>query len=331
LGTISGGGVSPVYCRKDANSVLPTVGSNGIVTHPQVYYNAILGGDGNNISNPSVANYYTTIVNGNGGTANAPYGFIGTGVSVSIAASSNSAIVNGFVSSISGLSDYSFIGSGASISLYLAYLSSIVGGCQNSISSGGASFIGGGIANSINAGLGAYSYAYSSIVGGSSNSITTCHGFIGGGQSNSISGIYSAVLGGACNTVSGCYSGAFGCGLNASADCTFYVNNLCVLGTISGGGGGGGGSTVFCNGASGTVNAASVAGTTYYFEFTSAGTLVLPTAVGNTSIYKLKNRASVNIIACFTGGQNADGTTCISLIPFQALEFVPNNTNFNIF
>jgi hypothetical protein len=31
----------------------------------------------------------------------------------------------------------------------------------------------------------------------------------------------------------GVYSGAFGCGLTASANCTFYVNDMCVCGTLS--------------------------------------------------------------------------------------------------
>ena len=81
---------------------------------------------------------------------------------------------------------------------------------------------------------------------------------------------------------------------------------------------------------SGTVTATATSGINAYF-FTGAGSLVLPTAVGNTAIFKVKNAHSANITVTFTGGQNADGTTSITLIPNQALEFISNNVNYNIF
>jgi len=84
------------------------------------------------------------------------------------------------------------------------------------------------------------------------------------------------------------------------------------------------------NGQSGTVTATATKGTAVY-EFTGAGSLVLPTAIGNLAHFKVKNRHSANITVTFTGGQNADGTTTITLIPFQALEFISNNTNYNIY
>ena len=81
---------------------------------------------------------------------------------------------------------------------------------------------------------------------------------------------------------------------------------------------------------SGTVTATATSGINAYF-FTGAGSLVLPTAVGNTAIFKVKNAHSANITVTFTGGQNADGSTSITLIPDQALEFISNNANYNIF
>jgi hypothetical protein len=80
----------------------------------------------------------------------------------------------------------------------------------------------------------------------------------------------------------------------------------------------------------GTVTATATSGINAYF-FTGAGSLVLPTAVGNTAIFKVKNSHSANITVTFTGGQNADGSTSITLIPNQALEFISNNANYNIF
>ena len=84
------------------------------------------------------------------------------------------------------------------------------------------------------------------------------------------------------------------------------------------------------NGQSGTVNATAIKGTVVY-EFTGAGSLVLPTAIGNNAIFKVKNRHSGNVTVTFSNGQNADGETTITLTPFQALEFISNDTNYNIF
>ena len=84
------------------------------------------------------------------------------------------------------------------------------------------------------------------------------------------------------------------------------------------------------NSQSGTITATATSGIIVY-EFTGSGSLVLPTAIGNTALFKVKNRHSANITVTFTSGQNADGTTTISLIPFQALEFISNNTNYNIY
>ena len=81
---------------------------------------------------------------------------------------------------------------------------------------------------------------------------------------------------------------------------------------------------------SGTVTASATSGINAYF-FTGSGSLVLPTAVGNTAIFKVKNSHTANITVTFTSGQNADGTTTITLIPNQALEFISNNVNYNIF
>jgi hypothetical protein len=84
------------------------------------------------------------------------------------------------------------------------------------------------------------------------------------------------------------------------------------------------------NSQSGTVTATATSGLIVY-EFTGAGSLVLPTAIGNTALFKVKNRHSANITVTFTSGQNADDTTTITLIPFQALEFISNNTDYNIY
>ena len=87
--------------------------------------------------------------------------------------------------------------------------------------------------------------------------------------------------------------------------------------------------TIFSN-QSGTVTPTATSGIVVY-EFTGAGGLVLPTAIGNTSIFMVKNRHTSNISVTFTAGQNADGTTSITLVPYQSLQFISNNSNYNIY
>jgi len=81
---------------------------------------------------------------------------------------------------------------------------------------------------------------------------------------------------------------------------------------------------------SGATTATETSGIAVY-EFTGAGSLVLPTAVGNTAIFMVKNRHTANIPVTFTSGQNADGSTSILITPYQALQFISNNSNYNIF
>jgi hypothetical protein len=93
-----------------------------------------------------------------------------------------------------------------------------------------------------------------------------------------------------------------------------------------------GGSFSFLNfvNQSGNINAGSNANTQYYYSFSASGQLTLPTAIANTCIYTVKNASVVNITVVFTGGQNADGTTTITIIPQQSLTFISNNTNYDI-
>lgn len=95
------------------------------------------------------------------------------------------------------------------------------------------------------------------------------------------------------------------------------------------GGSGGSGLTKY-SGQSGTVIATATSGIHAYF-FTDAGSLVLPTAVGNNAIFKVKNAHTSNITVTFTGGEQADNSATITLIPWQALEFISNNVKYNIF
>lgn len=274
------------------------------------------GGNGNDICTNGASAYYNAIVGGVGNfIQNHSCNFIGGGQSNGMSSGGGA-----YNSIVGGSSNYMGYGGGA----YNARWSFIGGGSGNQ-NYAGYSFIGAGSSNVIN-----YDSDYGAILSGSSNTINFGFSYssILNGNNNTISNCYGVALGGQCNTVTGCYSGVANlCGVNASANCTFYFCNLCVLGSISGGGGT---SNVFCNGASGCIAAGAAAGTTYYYDFTATGCLVLPTAVGNSSIYCLKNSSTTCIVACFTSGQNADGTNCILLIPNQALGFFSDTSNFNI-
>jgi hypothetical protein len=205
---------------------------------------------------------------------------------------------------------YGFIGSGLCNQFY----GSNYGGINN------------GFCNIINGG------DFNSILNGSQNAIcNSLSGLILNGCNNTIASgtCFGVVLGGQCNTITGLYSGVANlCGVNATANCTFYFCNICALGCISGGGTM---ARIVCNNASGCVLAGSASNAEYYYNFIAAGCLILPTAVGNTSIYNVKNVSTTCIVTCFTSGQNADGTSCILFIPNQALQFQPNNVNYNIY
>lgn len=83
---------------------------------------------------------------------------------------------------------------------------------------------------------------------------------------------------------------------------------------------------------SGTVEpTASTIATENIYIFDGAGSLRLPDAIGNQATYKVKNYHNANISVLFSESQNADGSTTIDLIPNQALEFISNNANYNIF
>lgn len=320
LNTISGG-FSNKIC---GTTYAPSGGGNCF--NPPLFLNYIGGGSTNLISYFSLA---STI---SGGCSNQIGGSFNRYCSGGL---TYSPVLTGFIGGGESNGIYDRNG-GVGYGVCIGH-SSIVGGRANT-NGVSCSFIGGGSLNTIDlqntgftCGLGfgfigvgcsntLCNAPYATILNGNNNSISTA---------DSLCTSYSIILGGQCNTITGCYSGVANlCGINATANCTFYFCNICVLGSISGGGGA---ANVFCNGASGCVAAGSAAGTTYYYNFTGTGCLVLPTAVGNTSIYCLKNTSTTTcIVACFTAGQNADGTTCILLFPQQALGFISTNTNFSI-
>jgi len=78
------------------------------------------------------------------------------------------------------------------------------------------------------------------------------------------------------------------------------------------------------------TTAGAVANTDYVYNITGTTILTLPTAVGNTNKYTIKNAGVGVITILFTSGQNADDSTIITLNPGVSLPFVSTNTNWII-
>lgn len=91
---------------------------------------------------------------------------------------------------------------------------------------------------------------------------------------------------------------------------------------------GGGSRTVVPVTSSTTLAAAS--GTDYLVLIGASGAPTLPTAVGNTSRYTLKNVDTTNKTVATTSSQTVDGSTTVSLTPNASLDVVSDNSNWVI-
>lgn len=80
---------------------------------------------------------------------------------------------------------------------------------------------------------------------------------------------------------------------------------------------------------SSSTAAASAAGTTYVYECTTALTVTLPTAIGNTSLYVIKRTGSGTVTVATTSSQTIDGASTVSLnTAYQVTWLVSNGTNW---
>lgn len=80
---------------------------------------------------------------------------------------------------------------------------------------------------------------------------------------------------------------------------------------------------------SGNVTAGTTASTDYVYIISGAHTVTLPTAVGNTNKYTLKNAHSSPVTLAFTSGQTADGAG-ITLGVNESVDLISDNTNWRI-
>lgn len=76
--------------------------------------------------------------------------------------------------------------------------------------------------------------------------------------------------------------------------------------------------------------AGSSAQTDYVYLVSGAHTITMPTAVGNTNRYTIKNLHSAAIIVNTTSSQTIDGTTSIQIAPEDSVDIIPNNSNWGI-
>jgi hypothetical protein len=79
-----------------------------------------------------------------------------------------------------------------------------------------------------------------------------------------------------------------------------------------------------------TTTGAAAPSTDYVYIATSSFTYTQPTAVGNTNMYTIKNAGIGIITIIFTSGQNADGSTSITLNSGVSLNLISDNSNWII-
>ena len=94
------------------------------------------------------------------------------------------------------------------------------------------------------------------------------------------------------------------------------------------GGGGGMSRSIFTT--SGNTTAGAVALTDYVYFVAGNHTITMPTAVGNTNRYTIKNNHTANIIINTTSSQTIDGTLSIEIAPWESVDLVSNNSNWGV-
>lgn len=94
--------------------------------------------------------------------------------------------------------------------------------------------------------------------------------------------------------------------------------------------GGGSGITRTVTVTSGSATMGSAASTDYVYKVSANHTMTLPTAVGNTNLYVVKNAHSANITVNTTSSQTIDGTTTISVAPGESVSIISDNSNWFI-
>ena len=82
------------------------------------------------------------------------------------------------------------------------------------------------------------------------------------------------------------------------------------------------------NSISANTTAGAALGTDYVYLASGTITLTIPTAVGNTNRYLMKNVGVGIVTLIFTSGQNAEGDTTATFSSGQGIELISNNANY---
>lgn len=94
--------------------------------------------------------------------------------------------------------------------------------------------------------------------------------------------------------------------------------------------GGGGGSVRSINSVSTNTAAGSTSGTDYVYLCSGTMTLTLPTAVGNTNLYTVKN-VGTGTVTVATAAQTIDGSSSITLpVQYTAVDLISDTANWNV-
>lgn len=81
---------------------------------------------------------------------------------------------------------------------------------------------------------------------------------------------------------------------------------------------------------SGDYTAANADNTNYFYLISGNHVSTLPTAVGNTSRYTFKNNHSAVVTINTTSSQTIDGSTPITLIPYQSVDIISTGSNWSV-
>jgi len=220
-----------------ASGNLSVVGGGASNTASGVYP-VIAGGQSNTISgfyDPSICGYRgisNSIVGGsNNCIVNNNYNAIGGGLSnciINVVTETNcSNIAGGFYNTVTA---HAANIAGGSSNTASGYYSNIAGGRSNTVF-GENSNIAGGLCNIIcNSNV---DTSYSSVVGGTCNSVKRFYSSVLGGCKNNNNSTYSSIVGGRNNSLSGTNNFILGSNISVSANNYTFVNNLSSQGTIA--------------------------------------------------------------------------------------------------
>lgn len=89
-----------------------------------------------------------------------------------------------------------------------------------------------------------------------------------------------------------------------------------------------GGMTRIVATSSGNFTAGAATNTDYIYLIAGAHTMTLPTAVGNTNMYTVKNKYTSAITINTTSSQNIDNALTILINPLSSVDLISDNSNW---